>query len=85
MVEHSGVEPLASTMPWRRIGKPRVPRGPTVELAPSKKYVIPAGFSLVPAIDWSGDRPKIFHVLCENGKKECGKSVAGRRRRRGAS
>lgn len=84
MVELSGFEPLASTMPSLLPAKKGVKRGKPETLSKRKRYEIPAGFSLIPAIEWVDGVPKIFRVLTENLDERREKSVKSRRVKAGA-
>lgn len=84
MVENSGFEPLTSSMPWTKPINQGPRRSRLQTLSPSRRYVIPAGFSLIPAITWDGGVPAIFHILCEDVNAGRGKDVKPRRAKKGA-
>lgn len=79
MVGSTGIEPATPTVSRR----PRRNGQKPLKLRPSRKYVIPAGFSLVPGIEWNDGRATMFHVLCEDVNPGCEKSVRPRRAKGG--
>lgn len=85
MVRAIGIEPTTPTVSRRNKRKRREPGFRPVALRTSRKYVIPRGFSLIPAIEWIDGVPRIFHILCEDGNKKCGKSVGLPKRRKCAA
>lgn len=79
MVGSTGIEPATPTVS-RRL---RVNTEKAVKLRPSRKYVIPAGFVLIPGIEWNEGRASIFMVVCEDVNPGREKSVKSRRAKGG--
>lgn len=59
------------------------PIAPTIfKLNKSKNYEIPAGSSIVLAIEWSGGLPRIFRTIVPDSSQRCEKGVKSRRSKR---
>lgn len=83
MVGSPRIELGTPTVSRQRAQSQGMRRGKAQTLSPHRKYVIPAGFSLIPAIDWVDGRPSLFHILCEDENAGREKGVETKRRTKG--